>query len=148
MNKTGTKTAAFVGALLVLVLAAVCAHAAGDDTTKLRISTLSKPETCTRTAKNGDRLRMHYRGALLDGTVFDESYKRGEPFEFVLGAGMVIRGWEEGIPGMCVGEKRRLQIPPTMGYGSRRVGPIPANSVLVFDIELLAAEPQGHNTEL
>lgn len=145
MKMFGTKTAVLVGALLLVL--AVTAHAADDDTTKLRISTLSKPEKCTQTAKNGDRLRMHYRGTLLDGTVFDESYKRGAPFEFVLGSGMVIRGWEEGIPGMCVGEKRRLQIPPTMGYGSRRVGPIPANSVLIFDIELLAAEPE-HNTEL
>ena len=144
MNKNAMKTMMFAGALLLVVAVAQAA----EDNTKLRISTLSKPEECTQTAKNGDLLRMHYRGTLEDGTVFDESYKRGQPFEFVLGSGMVIRGWEEGIPGMCVGEKRRLQIPPTMGYGSRRVGPIPANSVLIFDIELLAAEPQGHNTEL
>jgi len=112
-----------------------------EEVTKLRISTLSKPEQCVKVAKNGDKLTMHYRGTLLDGTVFDESYKRGEPFSFVLGAGMVIRGWEEGIPGMCVGERRRLLIPASMGYGDRAIGQIPANSALLFEIELLDAEP-------
>jgi len=127
---------------LILSLCVLYAAAeSNEDVKKLRISTISKPDDCKKVAKNGDKLTMHYRGTLLDGTVFDESYKRGEPFSFVLGSGMVIRGWEEGIPGMCVGELRRLMIPASMGYGSRAVGPIPANSALIFEIELLDAEP-------
>ena len=134
---------------LAVALCACVAFAEEDaeHENKLRISTISKPEDCTRVAKNGDRLSMHYRGTLLDGTVFDESYKRGQPFSFVLGSGMVIRGWEEGIPGMCVGEKRRLRIPPSMGYGNRAVGSIPANSVLLFDIELLDIQDAKEKTK-
>jgi len=88
-------------------------------------------------AKSGDTIRAHYTGTLLDGTVFDSSRDRGEPFEFTLGAGQVIQGWDEGIVGMKVGGQRRLTIPPEMGYGSRQVGTIPANSTLVFDVELV-----------
>ena len=129
-----------VAVAIALLVCVAFAEDEAEHENKLRISTLSKPEDCSRVAKNGDKLSMHYRGTLLDGTVFDESYKRGQPFSFVLGSGMVIRGWEEGIPGMCVGEKRRLRIPPSMGYGGRKVGSIPANSVLLFDIELLDIE--------
>ena len=126
---------------VVAVLVGVCAAAGVEGSHgKLRISTLEKPAACTEAdkARNGDRLRMHYHGELLDGTVFDDSHNHGAPFEFVLGKGMVIRGWEEGVLGMCVGEKRRLLVPPSMGYGSHAVGPIPANSDLVFDVELIS----------
>ncbi len=88
-------------------------------------------------AKSGDTIRAHYTGTLLDGTVFDSSRTRGEPFEFTLGAGQVIQGWDDGIVGMKVGGQRRLTIPPEMGYGDRQVGTIPANSTLVFDVELV-----------
>jgi FKBP-type peptidyl-prolyl cis-trans isomerase len=89
-------------------------------------------------AKKGDTLRMHYRGKLEDGTEFDSSYNRGEPFEVPIGAGFVIRGWDEGIPGMKVGGKRVLTIPADMAYGERGVpGVIPPNATLIFEVELV-----------
>lgn len=91
-----------------------------------------------KTAKTGDNVTVHYRGTLTDGDVFDESYKRGEPFPVTLGAGDVIKGWDEGIPGMKEGGKRKLVIPPDMGYGARGAGSaIPPNATLVFEVELL-----------
>ena len=82
---------------------------------------------------------MHYRGSLLsDGSVFDSSIERGTPFEFTLGTGMVIQGWDKGLLNMCVGEKRRLKIPADLGYGARGAGAsIPPNSDLVFEVELI-----------
>jgi|TARA_Y100000310_G_scaffold345555_1_gene466465 peptidylprolyl isomerase len=83
---------------------------------------------------------VHYTGQLADGTVFDSSLNRGTPFQFVIGAGQVIQGWEEGISGMKVGGKRILVIPSELGYGSTQVGPIPPNSTLLFEVELLGVE--------
>jgi len=87
--------------------------------------------------KVGSQVTVHYRGWLTNGQVFDESYGRGEPFSFTPGQRRVTTGWEEGTIGMQIGGKRRLIVPPVAGYGSSPVGTIPANSVLVFDIELL-----------
>ncbi|MGZ5283048.1 MAG: FKBP-type peptidyl-prolyl cis-trans isomerase [Bacteroidia bacterium] len=87
--------------------------------------------------KAGTEVTVHYKGYLLDGTVFDESYKRGEPITFPLGVGQVIRGWDEGIALFKKGGKGKLLIPSPLAYGDRESGPIPANSILVFDIELL-----------
>lgn len=108
--------------------------------------TQEKPSTPKKSmdqqAKNGDTLSMNYTGRLVDGTVFDSNvdpkFAHVQPFEFQLGAGQVIAGWDEGLVGMKVGEKKTLTIPPEKGYGDRAVSTIPANSTLIFDVELLA----------
>ena len=88
--------------------------------------------------KNGDTVQVHYTGTLIDGTKFDSSVDRGQPFSFTVGAGQVIKGWELGLVGMKVGGKRKLTIPANLGYGAHGVpGTIPGNAVLIFDIELL-----------
>jgi hypothetical protein len=88
-------------------------------------------------AKVGDRVVVNYTGWLTDGTKFDSSLDHGRPFEFRLGAGNVIRGWDQGVEGMRVGGKRKLTIPPELGYGQRGMGKIPPDSTLIFEVELL-----------
>lgn len=90
------------------------------------------------TANPGQIVTVLYRGWLADGTLFDERQNPGDPLQFRLGVGMVIAGWDEGVAGMMVGGVRKLVIPPELGYGSQPRGPIPANSVLVFEIKLLS----------
>lgn len=91
-------------------------------------------------AKEGDTVTVHYAGTLQDGTEFDNSKKRGETFVFTIGAGKVIKGWEEGLIGMKVGGQRVLVIPPEKAYGNQALGPIPPNSTLIFVIDLFAIE--------
>lgn len=90
--------------------------------------------------QDGDIVTVHYIGTLRDGTQFDNSYLRGEPFKFTVGEGKVIEGWDKGILGMQVGGERILVIPADLAYGNRQVGPIPANSPLIFSLELLKIE--------
>ena len=90
------------------------------------------------TATAGQTVVVHYTGWLTNGTKFDSSKDRNEPFQFRLGAGQVIAGWDEGVAGMKIGGKRKLTIPPQLGYGARGAGGvIPPNAVLIFEVELL-----------
>ncbi len=88
-------------------------------------------------AKSGQSVSVNYIGVLTDGTKFDSSFDAGKPFTFSLGAGQVIKGWDEGVAGMKVGGRRILIIPANLGYGGQAVGSIPANSTLIFQVDLL-----------
>ncbi len=90
-------------------------------------------------AQAGQTISVNYTGKLQNGTVFDTSIGRA-PFQFTLGAGQVISGWDQGLQGMKVGGKRLLIIPPQLAYGSQAVGPIPANSTLIFEVDLLSVQ--------
>lgn len=104
----------------------------------LDIEVVHVPESCEQQAKKNDLLTMHYDGTLADGTKFDSSRDRNEPFQFQIGVGQVIKGWDEGVMGMCVGEKRKLIVPPELGYGDQGAGDvIPGGAILHFDVELL-----------
>lgn len=93
-------------------------------------------------AISGKKVKVDYTGWLTTGKKFDSSVGTGHPFEFVLGDGQVIKGWDEGIAGMKVGGKRQLRIPPSLGYGAQGTpgGPIPPNATLIFDVQLLGAQ--------
>lgn len=96
-----------------------------------------KQGTGDRVTKAGDGISVHYTGTLENGTKFDSSIDSGQPFKFDLGVGQVIKGWDQGLIGMKVGEKRKLTIPPSLGYGAQATDKIPANSTLIFEVELL-----------
>ena len=98
---------------------------------------VTRPVDCTRKTQNGDKLSMMYKGTLQsDGSKFDSSYDRGTPFKFTLGAGQVISGWDQGLLDMCIGEARKLTIPPNMAYGNSANGAIPAGSTLSMYYEV------------
>jgi len=103
----------------------------------MKVETLK--EGTGNASKSGDTVSVHYTGILVDGTKFDSSLDRNQPFSFTLGEGRVIKGWELGVLGMKVGEKRKLTIPSDLGYGSTGTpgGPIPPNATLIFEVELL-----------
>lgn len=97
---------------------------------------------CKRSTQKGDSVAMHYIGTLAsDGTEFDQSYKRGKPLTFKVGSGMVIKGWDQGLLGMCPGDKRTLTIPPELGYGANGAGGvIPGGATLIFQTELVSID--------
>merc|ERR1711998_638775 len=120
---------------IVATIALIAAVGLAED---LVVNEIYKPTGCDLTSKSGDTLAMHYTGTLAEnGNKFDSSLDRGEPFSFKLGAGQVIKGWDNGLQNMCVGEKRQLVIPPKYGYGDRGIGPIPGGATLKFEVELL-----------
>jgi FKBP-type peptidyl-prolyl cis-trans isomerase FkpA len=94
------------------------------------------------TAKEGSHVRVHYTGWLTNGKKFDSSVDAGRPFDFTIGNGEVIKGWDEGVSGMRVGGKRQLRIPPELAYGAEGTpdGPIPPNATLIFDVQLLGVQ--------
>ncbi|PPS18606.1 hypothetical protein GOBAR_AA01993 [Gossypium barbadense] len=154
--------------LLLLILFTFANAKKSADVTQLQIGVKHKPKSCEFQAHKGDRIKVHYRGIdldsfvgvlychkwmgkLTDGTVFDSSFERGDPIEFELGSGQVIKGWDQGLLGMCVGEKRKLKIPAKLGYGDHGSPPkIPGGATLVFDTELVAVNGKpssgGDNT--
>ncbi|XP_078501572.1 peptidyl-prolyl cis-trans isomerase FKBP10 isoform X1 [Lissotriton helveticus] len=105
---------------------------------KLQITTIHKPENCNRTVQNSDYVRYHYNGTLLDGTYFDSSYSRSSTYDTYVGSGWLIKGMDEGLLGMCVGEQRKIIVPPFLGYGEKGYGTIiPPQASLVFDVLLV-----------
>jgi hypothetical protein len=124
--------------LLALVSVASSQKTESEPPSGLNI-TYTVPATCSRPSQNGDKISVHYRGTLLEGgTLFDESYKRGAPFTFTLGAGQVIAGWDQGLLDMCPGEERKLVIPPELAYGARGAGGvIGPGAWLVFETKLV-----------
>ncbi|UXI14623.1 hypothetical protein NH340_JMT00566 [Sarcoptes scabiei] len=130
----------------LIVLALILDLTIADETvteeiTELKVETIEKSSDCSRQAAKGDMLSMHYKGSLLNGKEFDSSHGRGEPFKFQLGIGQVIKGWDQGLIGICPGEKRKLHIPSDLAYGDVGAGDlIPPKSSLVFEVECVSIE--------
>jgi FKBP-type peptidyl-prolyl cis-trans isomerase len=158
-NRRRLTIAALIAAAVVVIVVMALVSAGGDDG-----ASSAAPGECDESpqtldsglvveelecgdgeeAQRGDLVTVHYTGTLENGRKFDSSRDRGEPFPLRLGAGMVIPGWEEGLPGMRAGGTRKLTIPPELGYGEAGRPPeIPPNSTLVFEIELLEVEKGG-----
>jgi peptidylprolyl isomerase len=129
-------------ALAALLFAQTAENTIGGEkkviTTKSGLKYIDEKEVTGKTAKAGNTVEVHYTGWLKDGTKFDSSKDRGRPFSFKLGAGKVIKGWDEGVAGMKEGGRRKLIIPAELAYGERGFGNvIPPNSELTFEVDLL-----------
>lgn len=136
-----TGLVAFMGILLTTAFQPATAGGKKEEkviTTKSGLKYIEQQEGTGAAAKAGDTVEVHYTGWLKDGTKFDSSRDRGKPFTFPLGAGRVIKGWDEGVAGMKVGGKRKLIIPPELAYGKKGAGNvIPPDAELTFEVELL-----------
>jgi len=125
----------------LLFFTLVCISLCDEPVGELKIDIIHAPDECERKSGRGDMLTMHYKGTLEDGSEFDSSYGRNDPFKFQLGIGQVIKGWDQGLLDMCPGEKRRLTIPSHLGYGETGAGEkIPPHSTLLFDVECISVE--------
>ena len=141
---------ALLGLALVVYAPTVSARSASAGPTKVTGESTKTPSGLEyweikvgtgAVAQSGHKVKVDYTGWLTDGKKFDSSVGTGKPFEFMLGAGQVIKGWDEGVAGMKVGGKRQLRIPPDLGYGARGAGgAIPPNAELHFDVELLGVD--------
>ncbi|KAG2198153.1 hypothetical protein INT46_000590 [Mucor plumbeus] len=145
-----------LNSLLLAVGFIASAMALKEPPTELQVGIKKRipAKDCLVKSNNGDTLTMHYTGTLFDtGVKFDSSLDRNQPFVFKLGQGQVIQGWDQGLLNMCIGEKRKLVIPPSMGYGDRGAGGvIPGGATLVFEVELLdiknsAYKPTSNNDD-
>jgi FKBP-type peptidyl-prolyl cis-trans isomerase len=139
--KNNKKTIAVVIAIVVVLLIAYGLWSTRASAPS-SLGGQNKTQKIKEIAQKGDMVSMNYTGKLVDGTVFDSTldpkFRHVKPFEFTVGIGQVIPGWDEGILGMKLGEKKTLTIPPEKAYGSRGQGPIPPNATLIFDIELVS----------
>jgi FKBP-type peptidyl-prolyl cis-trans isomerase len=147
MNKRLQTGIAVTASLVVLVSTFIFANpiftdnmSASSATSGIQLIAQDEIQGTGAEAKLGDILTVNYTGKLQDGTVFDTSAGK-RPIQFVLGAGQVIPGWDQGLLGMKVGGKRLLLVPPDMAYGAEGYGPIPGNATLIFEVELLATNP-------
>ncbi|KAK9379093.1 uncharacterized protein V2V93DRAFT_373996 [Kockiozyma suomiensis] len=128
----------FFALAFVLIAAADFAFAEKKaDTLRISITERVPKDKCLRKTRKGDQISVEYVASLPDGTVFDSSVSRDVPFRFVLGEGRVISGWDQGLLGMCVGESRKLTVPPHLAYGDREIARIPPGSTLIFETKLL-----------
>ncbi len=149
LGKTTINRSIIISILVVIALASIYIMLGGKTTRDNNTKTTKMENTQNglgvevlkagtgKEIQNGEIAVVNYVGTLENGTKFDSSIDRGVPFKFTLGAGQVIKGWDMGVLGMKIGEKRRLKIPPELAYGSRGVGQIPPNSTLIFDVELV-----------
>jgi len=127
--------------LLVALTMGVTGEEAKAGQKKLQIGIKKRIEDCAVKSRRGDLLHMHYTGTLEDGTEFDSSIPRGQPLTFTLGSGQVIKGWDQGLIGMCEGERRKLVIPSDLGYGNSGSPPkIPGGATLIFEVDLVKIE--------